>query len=172
MNKRKVMVIEMAVAISSMLIAINPLMGYAEESIDVEQSLEENLSPDEVGFVSTEANIIGSVIEEDSVVEPDGQEELSNTRGPLEETLGNDGILIGETETEEKEVQNADDEEDEDYEERIYGDYEYYIDKDSNTVTITQYMGHDKNVLIPAEIEGLQVTNITGVFMEQTSIES
>ena len=112
MNKRKVMVIEMAVAISSMLIAINPLMGYAEESIDVEQSLEENLSPDEVGFVSTEANIIGSVIEEDSVVEPDGQEELSNTRGPLEETLGNDGILIGETETEEKEVQNADDEED------------------------------------------------------------
>lgn len=171
MNKRKVMVIEMAVAISSMLIAINPLMGYAEESIDVEQSLEENLSPDEVGFVSTEANIIGSVIEEDSVVEPDGQEELSNTRGPLEETLGNDGILIGETETEEKEVQNADDEEDEDYEERIYGDYEYYIDKDSNTVTITQYMGHDKNVLIPAEIEGLQVTNITGVFMEQTSIE-
>ena len=51
-----------------------------------------------------------------------------------------------------------------------YGDYEYEIN-DDNTVTITRYNGTEKNVTIPSQIDGKQVT-VIGRFAFENSRQS
>lgn len=50
------------------------------------------------------------------------------------------------------------------------GDYEYYI-KDDGTAELSGYTGTEKNITVPAQIEGIPVTSIGAFTFEGSQIE-
>ena len=51
-------------------------------------------------------------------------------------------------------------------------DFEYEISESKTGILINKYIGTSENVVIPAEIEGLPVRTLSGVFSEDGSLES
>lgn len=51
-------------------------------------------------------------------------------------------------------------------------DFEYEVNPAQNGILINRYIGTSENVVIPAEIEGLPVLSVRGVYSEDGSLES
>ena len=54
----------------------------------------------------------------------------------------------------------------------ISGNYEYYLNEDGNTITLSKYLGNEVNVVIPSELDGYDVSKLSNTFDGNNTVKS